>query len=246
MFQVVHPPLPVYSVNNTVISVMFNISNGTPLPVKCCFDCFTFRGYVPHSLIIVLLMLGSIFQVVRTPLPVECCVDCFMWYVPHSLLSVVLTVSSFMWCIPHSLFIVLLIICWIFHVVCTTQGSRIAQWLEHQTHDWKVTGSNPCRSSRRIFFSKVNFLCWILFWYPFHPHVTTAAYERSLSFCQKCRWQVTAKHAYTLRTWLCMKSHGAWLYGVHRTCAKMAAISCGTSHASTVSTPLRWILKKRS
>ena len=25
------------------------------------------------------------------------------------------------------------------------------------------------------------------------------------SFCQKCRWQVTAKHAYTLRMWLCMK-----------------------------------------
>ena len=31
------------------------------------------------------------------------------------------------------------------------------------------------------------------------------------------RPQVTAKHAYTLRMWLCMKWHGAWLYGVHRT-----------------------------
>ena len=31
--------------------------------------------------------------------------------------------------------------------------------------------------------------------------------------------------------WLSMKWHGAWLYGVHRTCAKMAAVSCGTSHA---------------
>ena len=33
------------------------------------------------------------------------------------------------------------------------------------------------------------------------------------------------------------------MYGVHRTCAEMAAVSCGTSHASAVSTPLRWIFK---
>ena len=74
--------------------------------------------------------------------------------------------------------------------------------------------------------------------------VTTIARKRSWSFCQKCRWQVTAKHAYTLCMWLCMKCHGAQLYGVHITCAKTAAVSCGTSHASAVSTPLRWILKK--
>ena len=74
--------------------------------------------------------------------------------------------------------------------------------------------------------------------------VTTVARKRSWSFCPKCRWQVTAKHAYILRMWLCMKWHGAWLYGVHRTCAKTAAVSCGTSHASAVSTPLRWRLKK--
>ena len=37
-----------------------------------------------------------------------------------------------------------------------------AQWLERQTHDWKVAGSNPCRSGRRIFFSRVNFLCRLL------------------------------------------------------------------------------------
>ena len=82
-----------------------------------------------------------------------------------------------------------------------------------------------------------------LFRYPFHPRVTAVARKRSRSFCQKCRWQVTAKHAYTLRMWLCMKWHGAWLYGVHRTCAGTAAVSCGTSHASAVRTPLRRILK---
>ena len=35
-----------------------------------------------------------------------------------------------------------------------------------------------------------------------HPHVTAVARKTSWSFCQKCRWQVTAKHAYTLRMWL--------------------------------------------
>ena len=71
-------------------------------------------------------------------------------------------------------------VCWIIAVLsqstklCSACGT--AQWLEHWTHDWKVTGLNPCRSSGRIFFSRV--------------------------------------------------------YGVHRTCAKMAAVSCGSSHAS--------------
>ena len=82
-----------------------------------------------------------------------------------------------------------------------------------------------------------SFLCWLLFRYPFHSRVTAVARKRPRSFCQKCRWQVTAKHAYTLRLWLCVKWHGAWLYGVHRTCAETAAVSCVTSHASAVSTP---------
>ena len=49
------------------------------------------------------------------------------------------------------------------------------------------------------------------------PRVTAVARKQSLSFCQKCRWQVTAKHVCTLRMWLCLMWHGAWLYGVHRT-----------------------------
>ena len=40
-----------------------------------------------------------------------------------------------------------------------------------------------------------------------------------------------------------MKWHGAWLYGVQRTCAETAAVSCGTSHAGAVSTPLQWVFK---
>ena len=79
----------------------------------------------------------------------------------------------------------------------------------------------------------------------FHPRVTAVARKRPRSFYQKRRWQVTAKHAYTLRMWLCMKWHGAW-YGVHRTCVETAAVSCGTSHTSAVSAPLRWIFKNAS
>ena len=33
---------------------------------------------------------------------------------------------------------------------------------------------------------------------PFHPRVTAVARKRPRSFCQKYKWQVTPKHAYTL------------------------------------------------
>ena len=33
---------------------------------------------------------------------------------------------------------------------------------------------------------------------PFHPHITALACKRPRSFCQKCSWQVTSKHVYTL------------------------------------------------
>ena len=58
------------------------------------------------------------------------------------------------------------------------QGAGIAQWLEHRTRDWKVAGSNPCWNGGRIFFSRVDFLCWLLFRYPFHPRVTTVARKK--------------------------------------------------------------------
>ena len=34
--------------------------------------------------------------------------------------------------------------------------------------------------------------------WPFQPHVTAMARERPRSFCQKCKWQVTPKHSYSL------------------------------------------------
>ena len=48
------------------------------------------------------------------------------------------------------------------------------------------------------FSSPGSTFCADSFRYPFHPRVTAVARKRSRSFCQKCRWQVTAKHAYTV------------------------------------------------
>ena len=64
--------------------------------------------------------------------------------------------------------------------------------------------------------------------------------KSSFVICQCCCEERPSRN----EMWLCMMWHGAWLYGVHRTCAETAAVSCGTSHASAVSTPLRWIFKK--
>ena len=105
----------------------------------------------------------------------------------------------------------------LYYDITDTQGAGIAQWLEHRTRDWKVAGSNPCWNGGRIFFSRVDFLCWLLFRYPFHPRVTTVARKKSRSFCQKCRhlWQVTAKHAYTLRMWILLNRASAlWHNGL--------------------------------
>ena len=38
------------------------------------------------------------------------------------------------------------------------RGSSVAQ---RRTRGWKISGSSPCRSSRRIFFARGNFPCWL-------------------------------------------------------------------------------------
>ena len=43
------------------------------------------------------------------------------------------------------------------------KGAGIACWLERRTRDRRVESSNPGRSGGRIFFSRVNFACWLLF-----------------------------------------------------------------------------------
>ena len=96
-----------------------------------------------------------------------------------------------------------------------------------------------------FFFSRVNFLCWLLFRYPFHPRVTAVARKRPRSFCQKCRWQVTAKHAYMYvalhEVTRCM---GVWYT---RNAPRRQQIHVAPAMpALYMSTPLRWILKKRA
>ena len=56
-------------------------------------------------------------------------------------------------------------------------------------------------------FSRVNFQWWSLYRYPFHTSVTSVARKRPWPFCQKCRQQVTAKHAHTLNP---MKYRMGW------------------------------------
>ena len=68
------------------------------------------------------------------------------------------------------------------------------------------------------------------------PRVATVARKRPRSFCQKRRWQVTVKHAYILRIYDFAGSDMVPGCIVYTERAEMAAVSCGTSHASAVST----------
>ena len=67
---------------------------------------------------------------------------------------------------------------------------------EQRTRDRKLASSNPGRSGRRIFFSRVNF-CADSYSVSVPLYVTAMSRKRPRSFCQECRWQVTPKHAYT-------------------------------------------------
>ena len=98
-----------------------------------------------------------------------------------------------------------------FPVLILLWGARIAQWLERRTRVRLPAGA------LREFSSPGSAFCADLFSYPFHTRITAVACKRSRSFCQKCRWRVTAKHACTLRLHE-VTCYGAWLYGVHRTC----------------------------
>ena len=79
-------------------------------------------------------------------------------------------------------------------------GVGMAQLVEQRTLDRKVASSNPARSGRKMFFSRVNYFCWLLFGVRSKPRLTAVARKRPWSFCQKCRLQVRPKHA-TQRSW---------------------------------------------
>ena len=74
----------------------------------------------------------------------------------------------------------------------------IACWLERRTRDRKAASSNPGRSGGGNFLLKSQACVLSLIRCPFHPRVTAVARKSPRSVCQKCRWQVTPKHAYSL------------------------------------------------
>ena len=45
---------------------------------------------------------------------------------------------------------------------------------------------SPQGEESRRTICRVNFLCWLLFRYAFHPHVTVVACKRPWAFCLKC------------------------------------------------------------
>ena len=69
--------------------------------------------------------------------------------------------------------------------------------LERRTRDRKVASSNPGRSGERIFSPEL-ILCAGSYSVSVPHRVTAVARKRFQSFYQKCRWQVTSEHAYTL------------------------------------------------
>ena len=56
----------------------------------------------------------------------------------------------------------------------------------------------PWQEQRENFILQSQLCVLTLIRCPFHPCVTAVACKRPQSLCQKCRWQVTPKHAYTL------------------------------------------------
>ena len=103
----------------------------------------------------------------------------------------------------------------------------------HCKWKWRQTGKGEFSSS----WSTI-----LLFQYLFHPHITAVVRKRSQSLCQNCRWQVT-DNRHTL--YVCSFAWSDMVHGcmVYTERAETAAVSCGTSHASAVSTHLRWIFK---
>ena len=88
--------------------------------------------------------------------------------------------------------------------------SKQCSWRELPLRELRQhVGTTPDLRSKSCEFEsqqkwQENFLLWSFFclltliWCLLHPHVTEVACKRPRSFCQKCRWQVTLKHAYNL------------------------------------------------
>ena len=92
------------------------------------------------------------------------------------------------------------------------------------------------------FYSRVNFLCWLLFRYLFRPHVIAVALKRPGHSAKSAggRLQLNTHVPYICGFAWSDMVHGCMVYTEH---ADTAAVLCGTSNVSAVSTPLWWIKK---
>ena len=164
---------------------------------------------------------------------------CWEW-LPSSWVKLKILSFQYLWFVCAEIYI----------IEYADQAVGIAQW--SSTSSW----SNGCKveswkEQQEIFFLLVNFLCWLLCQYLFHPCVTAVAGKRSWSFCQKCRWQVAAKHTCTLHLWLQMKWHYKEMHGcmMYTECVprrqQFYVAPAMWQPNSTVSTPVQWIFKMR-
>ena len=86
--------------------------------------------------------------------------------------------------------------------------------------DQKAVGLSPCR---RIFFSRVNFLCWLLFQYPFPPVLPQQHVKDPGHFAKRAGGR------------LHLNTHGQVIWtGTH-------GASVGTPHTGHAQGPLKWI-----
>ena len=84
-------------------------------------------------------------------------------------------------------------------LTCSVKGISFNSLVGRTPDLW----SQGCRfitsvNSRRIFFSRVNFLSWLFIWCPLHPCITAVTHKRPRSSRLKCMWRVSAKHEYLL------------------------------------------------
>ena len=101
---------------------------------------------------------------------------------------------------------------------------------------WSRSQVWSCRGGGIILFSRVNFLCWLLFQYSFHSVKDPGHSAKSAGG----RLQPN-----TYASYICGFAWSDMVHGcmVYRECVEMAAVSWGTSHANAISTQLQWIFK---
>ena len=119
---------------------------------------------------------------------------------------------------------------------CPIYGSGDSSVMERQTPYGKVASSSPGGSGGRMLFSMVNFLCWPVFRYSFHSHVTTVACKKDPGHSAQSagiRLQLNTCAPYefglewsdTVNWSLVVRCTQKW--------AETATVSRGTSHITT-------------